>query len=185
MNMNEWPFTKQWEKINITSETLDNKVLYFNENDVPVFQCPEGEKLVTSLHFVTNRLGISVFVSDQVILNQIQISTSYSNWSNFKYQLRFESKVRLQPKNWSSSYLKYCGCHCYSLLLYSFVDTIEEFFLLQILECSYHFIHRLWKSVNENHSVSIEPCIVTSGDWRRCVCCCCCFSQCQCLLLYW
>ena len=72
------PLTNNGGKINITSETLDNKVLYFNENGVPVFQCPEGEKLVTSLHFVTSRLGISVFVCDQVILNQIQISTSYS-----------------------------------------------------------------------------------------------------------
>ena len=52
---------------------------------------------------------------------------------------------------------------------------------LQILECSYHFIHRLWKPFNENHSVSIETCIVTSGDWwwwYVCCCCCrCCFQS--------
>ena len=120
-------------------------------------------------------------------IQQIKTSTNLSNWSNFKFHLRLELKVQLQPKTKPIHNSSIVGATVTLLLLYSCVDTIEEFFLLQILECSYHFIHRLWKSVNDNHSVSIEPCIVTSGDWWRCVCCCCCcrcFSQCQCLLLY-
>ena len=45
--------------MNITLENLDNKGLYFNENEVPVFQCSEGVKVVTSLHFGINRFDIS------------------------------------------------------------------------------------------------------------------------------
>lgn len=54
------------EKINIILETLDDKVLYFNENEVPVFQCSEDLKLVTFWHQQAWCLSF-VSKSDEVI----------------------------------------------------------------------------------------------------------------------
>ena len=156
-----------------------------------MFQCSEGLKFVTPQYFDIY-WPVFIFSSkyNELILNKIKRIQKFPKLLEFiSFQvLILDPTWKNETKTIHNSTLVGATV-TFNLFTSIFLSWYYRRILpLQILECSYHFIHRLWKLFNENHSVSIETCIVTSGDWWWwCVCCCCCrccFSQCQCVLLY-